>query len=234
MTTVEHRAVARRLTLDRLGSYLDASDGRLEPALALYDWNVDVGGAFHRDLSRFEVVFRNALDAALVAHGRRQGWPVVWYRRPELFPGKRGSRARHDLAAACSRAAAPDGRERHGKVIAELSFGFWRYLCSSHYLTSLWVPALVDAFPLHPAAPDPRRVRADVDDRVQRLHYLRNRIAHHEPVHQRDLANDLSNLLEVTGWMCGLSRAWIERTSRTSLVLDLRPGGTGLARADAS
>lgn len=222
MTTVELRAVAGRLTADRLSSYVRASGGTLEQALALYDWNVDVGGAFHQDLSRFEVVFRNAVDATLVAHDRRQHLPV-WYQRAELFPGKRGSRARHDIAAARARAAARDGREQHGKVIAELSFGFWRYLCSSHYLTSLWVPALVDAFPLHPAAGDPRRVREDVDDRVQRLHYLRNRIAHHEPVHQRDLAHDLSSLLEVTGWICVHSRAWIARTSRTGAVITARP-----------
>ena len=36
--------------------------------------------------------------------------------------------------------------------IAELNFGFWRYLRKPPYLTSLWVPAVASAFPLHPTA----------------------------------------------------------------------------------
>ncbi|HXL93420.1 MAG TPA: hypothetical protein VN969_31200 [Streptosporangiaceae bacterium] len=34
-----------------------------------------------------------------------------------------------------------------GKVVAELHFGFWRYLLASKYYTALWVPALSAAFP---------------------------------------------------------------------------------------
>ncbi|MGH9023736.1 MAG: hypothetical protein ACRDV9_11680 [Acidimicrobiia bacterium] len=38
-------------------------------------------------------------------------------------------------------------RPRPGKVVAELSFGFWRYLVTPHYEQSFWVPALDHAFP---------------------------------------------------------------------------------------
>ncbi|PZE69345.1 hypothetical protein DEJ27_08700 [Curtobacterium sp. MCPF17_018] len=39
----------------------------------------------------------------------------------------------------------------HGRVVAELSFGFWRYLFESRYLTASWTPALHRAFPHGPA-----------------------------------------------------------------------------------
>ena len=80
--------------------------------------------------------------------------------------------------------------EVHGKVIAELGFGFWRYLYEPPYLTSLQVPA----FALHPSESNPPQVRSDVADRMQRLHFLPNRIAHHEPIHRRDLAGDSAHL----------------------------------------
>lgn len=44
MSTVNYAIVAERLTSERLGSYLAGSGGALEPAIALYDWNVEVGG----------------------------------------------------------------------------------------------------------------------------------------------------------------------------------------------
>ena len=113
--------------------------------------------------------------------------------------------------------------EVHGRVIAELNFGFWRYLCEPPYLTSLWVPAVASAFPLHPSTLHPEQVRVDVADRMQRLHFLRNRVAHHEPIHRRDLSRDHGQLLELVGWMCSESRYWVAATSRTPEVIAARP-----------
>ena len=85
------------------------------------------------------------------------------------------------------------------------------------------VPAFAPAFVRHPSASNPRRVRSDVADRMQRLHFLRNRIAHHEPIHRRNLARDHAQLLEPVGWMCSNSRDWIAATSRTPAVVAARP-----------
>ena len=108
-------------------------------------------------------------------------------------------------------------------MIAELGFGFWRYLCTSAHLTTMWVPALNNAFSEHPASGDARRVRADVDARVDPLHFLRNRIAHHEPIHQRQLADDLAATFEVVGWVDPDAQAWAQARSRTAIVLSQRP-----------
>lgn len=223
MSMINHVTIAERLTTDRLRSYLAASGGDLPVAIELYDWNARIGGALHEDIGRIEVVFRNALDAALVAYGAANGWPAVWYGRAALFPGRHGRRALDDIAAARSRAARRGVVETHGKVIAELTFGFWRFLCTTPYLTSLWVPALADAFPNHPHAGDPRIVRADVEDRIQRVHFLRNRIVHHEPVHHRDLQRDHDSVLELAGWLCHDTLSWMTESSRTRAVLSLKP-----------
>jgi hypothetical protein len=62
-------------------------------------------------------------------------------------------------------------------------------------------------------------VRRDVEDRIQRVHFLRNRIAHHEPIHQRDLREDHGNLLDVAGWMSPDVATWIEGASRVGRAL---------------
>lgn len=225
MSTVNYTTIEARLTAERLSSYRCAAEGDLIRALQLYDWNTEMAGALHEDLGRFEVIFRNALDAALRDHAAERLWPEAWYRRQELFPGRVARRARADIATARFRATLGGLPERHGKVIAELNLGFWRFLCASAYLTSLWVPALGAAFPHHPACGDAFTVRRDVEDRVQRLHFLRNRIAHHEPIHQRDLQRDHADLLELVGWICDDSRVWIGAGSRTATVLSRKATG---------
>ncbi len=219
MSTFDHRVIADRLTPDRLDSYLEATRGDLDAAIKLYDWNIRVSAALYEDLSRLEVVFRNTVDDALVDHGQARGWPQIWYRRRQLFSARMWA----GVESARNRAIRDGRPETRGQVVAELNFGFWRFLCTPPYLTSLWVPVLVGVFPGHPAAGDPRAVRADVEDRMQRLHFLRNRIAHHEPVHQRNLARAHQEGIDVVGWICADSRAWIESATRTPTVLRGRP-----------
>ena len=223
MSSVNHQVVADRLTRERLDSYLQATGGSVADAIDLYDWNTRAGAALHEDLSRLEVLFRNAMDDALVGYGSAQGWQNPWYRQGHLFQGRQSYQTRAAISDARRRATKRGQTEVHGKVIAELGFGFWRYLCEPAYHTSLWVPALTAAFALHPSARNTRRVRADTADRMQRLHFLRNRIAHHEPIHRRDLARDHGQLLEVVGWICSDSHSWVAAQSRTPAVLASRP-----------
>lgn len=56
-------------------------------------------------------------------------------------------RARQDVAEASRRAKQRNDAPSHGKVVAELSFGFRRFLVASRYLTSIWMPAARHAFP---------------------------------------------------------------------------------------
>jgi hypothetical protein len=60
-----------------------------------------------------------------------------------------------------------------GKVVAELMFGFWRYLSVSGREITLWRPYLHQGFVTGTS-------RSAVDDPMNRLHRLRNRVAQHE------------------------------------------------------
>lgn len=223
MSTIKYAIIAERLTEARLSSYLAAMGGDLPKAVELYDWNAQLSGALHEHVGRLEVVFRNSLDQALVAYATEQRWPRTWYQSDQLFAGRHGTRALTDIKTARARATRGGRPEVHGKVIAELNLGFWRFLCTPPYLTSLWVPTLAGAFPRHPDAGDPRSVRAAVEDRIQRIHFLRNRIAHHEPIHRRNIERDLNDIAELAGWVCTDTHRWIVGSSRVADVLRRRP-----------
>jgi hypothetical protein len=107
--------------------------------------------------------------------------------------------------------------EVHGKVVAELMLGFWWSLLSDEYNRRLWQPCLQFSFD----GPVRRtRLHAELDE----LRRLRNRIAHHEPIHRRDLVADLHRVPDASGRISPRLRARIELVSRVPAVLSGRPG----------
>ena len=63
-----------------------------------------------------------------------------------------------------------------GKVIAELTFAFWKRLYSSEYEYQLWRPTLKRTFP------NKNLKRSHVSAQLEVVYQMRNRLAHHEPV----------------------------------------------------
>jgi hypothetical protein len=216
----DYGVIRDRLTPERLASYLDATGQDLMRAFALYEWNVRAAAGVLATVAMVEVVVRNALDERLREWSARRSPGTSWF---DLAP--LDEQGREDVATARRRATKYGRRaEVHGKVVAELSLGFWRYLVATRYLTTLWMPATGAAFP-H-GAPDLLRRSRDVDERLQRLMFVRNRAAHHEPIHRRDLGKDLDAAVELTGWICADSAAWVAAKSPLARVMAERPEAT--------
>ncbi|MXW42267.1 MAG: hypothetical protein F4X48_05920 [Acidimicrobiia bacterium] len=216
--------IRERLGVDRLRSYLEDCHDDLDRALDLYAWNGQIAAAFLEDLGRLEVVLRNRFDEALTALVSSSGQQHPWFDHKQLFSGLHGNRTRDNLVKAKMRAT-KNGRlpVDQGTVIAELGFGFWRFLCAARHHTTMWVPALAAQFPNHPVKENAGLIRADVESRMDRLHFLRNRVAHHTPIHRRSLAEDAANILELALWICVDTHAWMTGLSRIPKVLASRP-----------
>lgn len=161
-------------------------------------------GAVLATSAMVEVIVRNALDVSLQewADQRRRG-------RTWLDVAPLDGQGQADVVKARERATRR-GRatEVRGKVVAELSFGFWRYLVASRYLTALWIPGAHAAFPNGPAD---LRVRREQVER--RLMIVRNRAAHHEPIHRRDPARDFRDAVTVAGWVHPQGAVWLRARS---------------------
>lgn len=204
------------LTPDRLRSFTEGRQ-RLADALRLYEWNMRAASSLMELTGMVEVISRNALDRELTkwAAERRPG--QTWFDAVPL-----DAQGRADLAKARTRATRGGRRpEVHGRVIAELTFGFWRYLVESKYLTTLWTPALHRAFP-HGHSDLLTRQR-QVRQHFQQLHFVRNRAAHHEPIHERDLGRDHRFAVELLQWVAPEAGHWAARVSDLPAVLDARP-----------
>lgn len=201
----------RRLTAERLAPYVRAA-GTVPAALRLHRWNTAISAAFFEDLANLEVVLRNALDERLQAWHLAQHGNGDWWDDPG---GVLEPQRHEDVAAAKVRVKKT---LTHGRVLAELTFGFWRFLLSGRYEATLWTPVLRHAFPhLKPAS------RRMVGEPAERLNRLRNRIAHHEPIHGMALAALHADVLAVAAMICPVTEDWIRRTSRVQATLALRP-----------
>lgn len=210
-THVAH--VATALSAERLAPYVRATNGSLAEAVRLYEWNLAVSGALYEALGILEVVLRNALSEQLAAHhGTLAGH---WYDDPL---GVLSVQATDDIGAARNRVVKLRRGESPGRVIAELNFGFWKFLLARRYEATLWTGYLRHAFPnLRP------QNRATVYGALDALHTLRNRIAHHEPIHKRNLSTDMLTIYRVLDWIDPEVRAWAIGLSRLQPLITARP-----------
>lgn len=182
-------SVIAALSQPRLVPYLAAAQGNEREALRFYQWNIDLSGAVYEALHVFEVFLRNAIDVELSSWnatqvergtGRQhsQDWLLDPARLIERLAGPNISRAT-DQAWAALRAPRHRGRTvGHADIVAQLSFGTWRYLLPDRDpgRQRLWKDALHRAFPN--LQYDPRELASRVDGAYK----LRNRVAHLEPL----------------------------------------------------
>jgi hypothetical protein len=202
----------QRISAERFAPYRAATGDDLARALRCYERNTEVSAAFWAVLSDLEIVVRNAM------HERLSLWSLGTYGRPDWY-ADRGriftAQTASDIRAARRHAVACGRAESAGRIVAELPLGFWRFLLSRRYDRSLWLPCLRDAFPGILG----QGMRRDVHDAMRDLHLLRNRIAHHEPIHNRPLAELHAVALTTAGWICPTTRDWIAARSRVPALL---------------
>lgn len=197
MSSFSYSDLERAISSARAGRYLastiDQATGRPDPdrAVALYEFNSELSAAAWSTVADVEVVLRNALADTISAQhsAHRSSSSSRWYDEPPWFPTGQWftDKTLKAIKQAMRRARDPgpsnSSRPGEGRVIAEFNLGFWRYLLIARYEHSLWNPAIRARFPAlsHLSGADSRRA---VHARVERLNYLRNRIAHHEPIYE--------------------------------------------------
>jgi hypothetical protein len=205
----------RLVGAERLGSYAEACSGDQLAAVVLYRWNAAISAAFWQPLGHLEVALRNALGESLKRRHVEHGRPGSWLDDPNE---DLDASARHAIAVARRRVRRKGKDPSDSQTISELGFGFWRFLITRRH-TALW-PDLASAFA---GAPDRRR--ETVEDPVARLHELRNRIAHHQRIWNRDLAARYADVLLVAGYLDADLPAWIARSCAVPALLRARPRG---------
>lgn len=224
------RWVEAWLSAPRFQRYLKISSGDRERALALYEWNVETSQVLMHDIAHFEVALRNVYDAVISDNWpHKTHWPLH-PQSPVVMPiwrntaGSQGIKrhtdvniqTRNKVKTAIKRSGSHQASP--GKVIAELSFGFWRHLTTKAMEKPMWVPYLHEAFP---SGTD----RADIDKDIKIVNDLRNRIAHHESLltGALDPAEAHKSLMHCLELIAPQVHAYVAAKSKVETALKAKP-----------
>ncbi|WP_227467773.1 hypothetical protein [Nocardioides lijunqiniae] len=201
----------------RFQTYLNAEAGDATRALELYAWNARISSALMLPAHFAEVAARNVVaDALSAAYGPNWPWdPTFEQSLPN--PHHNTYKPRRDLASARQRYSTT------GKVIAELKFVFWQKMFTQRHDVRLWGPHIVSLFPHAPAAITPAQLRGRVYNDLESIRLVRNRMAHHEPIFTRPLADDLSKMLDLVDIRSAATGTWVRALEDVTTVLTQRP-----------
>ncbi|WP_460130772.1 hypothetical protein [Stenotrophomonas geniculata] len=161
-----------------------------------------------------EIVIRNAAAAAL-AHAFGPRWP--WH--PALLqrmPADGALSALQNIHRQAGR------RMDTQEIIAILRFAFWQQLFTRRFEGAIWTRGLKIALPNAPQSAL-SVVRTNIHADLDRVRHLRNRIAHHEPILERDIGADLAAIGRLIHARCPHTLGWLQRHERATTVLAASP-----------
>ena len=177
----------------RMEAYRPDGGGDLQ-MIVNYIWNIELSEALYPCLQSFEIALRNSVHQALAD----QFHDEFWFNRSDLlgWQQEKVREAKEEL----TKSQKP---LESGRIVAELTFGFWSSMFNSPYEASLWHAngaALIDA--VFPNVPRTLRNRKLLSRRIERIRRLRNRVFHYEPVWKTpDLAQRHQQIHEALDWI---------------------------------
>lgn len=191
---MNRNTIEKIISPERLKPYLKCHSDNFEKAVEHYKANIEISEAFYSLLAILEIAFRNNFDSQF----KRQFNDENWFENPVFI--KIASRFQIDRV---SEARTNILREKKiitsGKIIAELSFGFWTSLLDTKFERTLWKNLRL-AFPNCPKA---IRKRKTMSSKFNGIRKLRNRIFHHESVtwNMNVILNYRDEIIEGIDWL---------------------------------
>jgi hypothetical protein len=185
-------------------------------ALELYAWNAHISAALMIPSHFAEVLTRNAVsDALTTVYGPNWPWSTAFTLslpspHPPVYNPRRDlerTRGKHQTT---------------GKIIADLKLAFWGTMFTARHHDRLWKNQIHGLFP-NATEQDARKLRERIRVDLDHIRNLRNRLAHHEPVITRNLADDLARMLELVELRSSETRGWLASLEEASTGLGARP-----------
>lgn len=212
------QALDNALSSSRMAPYLHKAQGDAVYAYQLYLWNARLAKSFLYPLGIVEVAVRNSMHSALSKKFGSEHWVLNPSQHYNYFNKKTLS----SYSASKNRLITAKGGNNISpdEMVAGLNFDFWSNLLRSEYST-LWVQdgALSNAFPLMKPQPDLTQARTKISE----INHLRNRIAHHEPIHHLDLHARIKIIEEVMSYICTAATSWMKSCSTARQTLRAAP-----------
>lgn len=167
-------------------------------AIARYLWNIALCEALYPTLQCFEVVLRNAIHDSLSMNYhpgwlreerkfRDYEWKAIMSAENTLTRLVREGKLRSDQAT------------EPGRLVSQLTLGFWTGLFVRHYDKTFVAPIIRLALR---GFPDPIRNRQTIYNNFERVRHMRNRVFHHEPIwYWQDLPQRHLDIVNCIGYI---------------------------------
>ncbi len=202
---------------ERLKSFIYNENDTLDIVIERYKNNIKVSQALYPELSILEVTLRNAIDTMLKTNVSANWIEDEVQKRSLLLENEHLKliRAYNEIKNSYS-----SRNFTTGKVIANLSLGFWTGLCSKKYNSILWTKKnrFSSVFVNFPA--DNKQHIHLVSIKLRSIRQLRNRIFHHEPIFKnpKALLGEYNNIMEVLSYLPCNDRTILKDTSNFLFV----------------
>lgn len=194
----------------------------INSAMSLYGWNGQISSAFMLPLHICEVIVRNAVHQVLTkTYGENWPWSQAFERS---LPANGRYSPRRDLISARQR------QTTTGKVIPELKFVFWQKMFTSRHKTRLWDTEILNTFPNGTAQLTTDQLLLNIYNSLESIRLIRNRIAHHEHLINRNLHDDYSKIVQLISYRCTDSVNWLKSIEQLSPLLSNKPSRQAIMR----
>ncbi len=162
----------------RINRYLQASNGDTKKAMTLYRYNLHLSQEMFTIIGCFEVSLRNAIDNHFFKT-LGSNWLKNSVQNNGIFNNKHCYFTTYSINEAIKNLK---HNYTHNKLVAELGFGFWRYLFAQQQFNATG-KNLLNIFPSKPTSSASNQYNNKyVFNQLAKINIARNRIAHHEPI----------------------------------------------------
>lgn len=174
---MRYRDFSRIMTIARMNRYLVACAGNSRKAMTLYRKNLQLTQELFTVTSCFEVALRNAIDIQ-VTPTLGSDWLRDAASTGGVFDTPRCRLTRENINDAIGKLLIYS----HYKLVAELGFGFWRFMYAQNQFNAT-DRVMLRVFPSKPTStPAIQYNNTYIFNQLAQLNNIRNRMAHHEPI----------------------------------------------------
>lgn len=205
--------VDRIISQERLQPYINHHFGGIDKAIAHYKANILISESFYPLISILEVGLRNSINKQFIRRFNDNKWfgNYEFITIVSNYQIDRISEARTNIQSSKKEITT-------GRIISELTFGFWTSLFDTKYELTLW-KNLRFAFP---NCPKQDRKRKIISAKLNSFRKFRNRIFHHEAISWKlEVLNSYKqDIIEGLNWLDKDLLNWIDELNHVDQTID--------------
>lgn len=165
------------ISAERMSRYLTACSTNTRKSMTLYRKNLQLSQEMFTIISCFEVALRNAIDKKCTTL-LGNNWLRDGAKNGGVFDNSQCRVTKQNINEAISKLP----QYNHHKLVAELGFGFWRFMFAANQFNAT-SRILLRVFPSKPiSTPTMQYNHTYIFNQLVQINNIRNRIAHHEPI----------------------------------------------------